>query len=71
MVEGAVCQAGRKVGGIGGRLGGKVEITRSPTYQKAHAKYPDSVNTLERALKREDRFNEWANGTLDSLIRVA
>ena len=55
---------------LGGRLGGKVEITRSPTYQKAHAKSPDSVNTLERALKREDRFNEWANGTLDSIINA-
>ena len=51
-------------------MGGKVEITKSPTYQKAHAKTPDSVMTLERALKREDRFNEWSNQTLDALINA-
>ena len=43
---------------LGGRVGGKVEITKSPTYQKAHAKSPESVMTLERALKKEERFNE-------------
>ena len=55
---------------LGGRLGGKVEITKSPTYQKAHAKSPDSVNTLERALKKEERFNEWCNQTLDAIINA-
>ena len=48
-------------------MGGKVEITKSPTYQKAHAKSPESVMTLERALKREDRFNEWSIQTVDAL----
>ena len=52
---------------LGGRVGGKVEITKSPTYQKAHAKSPESVMTLERALKREDRFNEWSIQTVDAL----
>ena len=52
---------------LGGRVGGKVEITKSPTYQKAHAKSPESVMTLERALKKEDRFNEWSIQTVDAL----
>ena len=48
-------------------MGGKVEITKSPTYQKAHAKSPESVMTLERALKKEERFNEWSIQTVDAL----
>ena len=52
---------------LGGRVGGKVEITKSPTYQKAHAKSPESVMTLERALKKEERFNEWSIQTVDAL----
>ena len=52
---------------LGGRVGGKVEITKSPTYQKAHAKSPQSVLTLERALQKEDRFTEWSVQTVDAL----
>lgn len=52
---------------LGGRVGGKVEITKSPTYQKAHSKSPESVMTLERALKKEERFNEWSIQTVDAL----
>ena len=52
---------------LGGRVGGKVEITKSPTYQKAHAKSPQSVLTLERALMKEDRFTEWSVQTVDAL----
>ena len=52
---------------LGGRAGGKVEITKSPTYQKAHSKSPESVLTLERALKKEDRFTEWSVQTTDAL----
>ena len=49
-------------------MGGKqAEITKSPTYQKAHAKSPESVMTLERALKKEERFNEWSIQTVDAL----
>ena len=52
---------------LGGRMGGRVEITKSPTYQKAHHKTSESVLTLERALKREERFNEWSVQTTDAL----
>ena len=41
---------------LGGRVGGKVEITKSPTYQKVHHKTSETVLTLERALKKEERF---------------
>ena len=44
-----------------------MEITKSPTYQKAHAKSPQSVLTLELALMKEDRFTEWSVQTVDAL----
>ena len=45
---------------LGGRVGGKVEITKSPTYKKAHIKSTATVLTLERALLKEERFTEWS-----------
>ena len=48
-----------------------MEITKSPTDQKAHAKSPESVMTLERALKREERFNAWSIQTVDALNTCA
>ena len=52
---------------LGGRVGGKVEITKSPTYQKVHHKTSETVLTLERALKKEERFTEWSVQIIDAL----
>ena len=53
----------------GGREGGKVEITKCPSYIKFHAKSPDTCLSLERVLKRptEDGFTEWTIKVLDGI----
>ena len=53
----------------GGREGGKVEITKCPSYIKFHAKSSDTSLSLERVLKRpaEDGFTEWTMKVLDGI----
>ena len=53
----------------GGREGGRVEITKCPSYIKFHSKSPDACLSLERVLKRptEDGFTEWSMKVLDGI----
>ena len=55
----------------GGLSGGRVEITKCPSYMKIHQKAPASCLTLERALQKpsEDFLTEWSMQTTESLNR--
>ena len=53
----------------GGREGGRVEVTKAPSYIKFHSKSTEACLSLERVLKRpsEDGFTEWTMKVLDGM----
>ena len=58
---------------LGGREGGRIDITKLQSYVKGHHKTPATSLTLERALgeaRSEHRFTEWAIKTNDLLNKA-
>ena len=56
----------------GGLMGGRVEITKCPSYMKIQYKAPESLLTLERALRKpsEDQLTEWSMQTTEALNKA-
>ena len=53
-------------------MGGRVEITKCPSYMKVHKNSSESCLTLERALRKptEDGVTEWSMQTTEALNRA-